>query len=55
MKVQTIVIRIGGIVQGIGFRPFVYRLASNLTISGYYTGRKKWDETGDELRSSKVV
>jgi hydrogenase maturation protein HypF len=27
--------RVNGIVQGVGFRPFIYNLASNLNLSGY--------------------
>ncbi|MBN2763102.1 MAG: carbamoyltransferase HypF [Bacteroidales bacterium] len=32
-------IRIEGLVQGVGFRPFVYRLAGNLNISGWVMNR----------------
>ncbi len=28
-------IRIGGIVQGVGFRPFVYRIARGCNLSGF--------------------
>ena len=28
-------LRIGGQVQGVGFRPFVYRLASECTLGGF--------------------
>jgi hydrogenase maturation protein HypF len=28
-------IRVGGIVQGVGFRPFIYRLASERNLTGY--------------------
>ncbi len=35
MKEHTIEIRINGIVQGVGFRPFVYRLARNMGIGGW--------------------
>ena len=32
---KTIEIRITGIVQGVGFRPFLYNLAHNLNLKGY--------------------
>ncbi len=38
MKIKTIVhknIRVKGIVQGVGFRPFIYNLAGRNTITGY--------------------
>ena len=28
-------IKVNGIVQGVGFRPFVYRMASHLNLKGY--------------------
>ncbi|HEC82350.1 MAG TPA: hypothetical protein ENI53_00495, partial [Thermoplasmatales archaeon] len=28
-------IKVNGIVQGVGFRPFVYRIASHLNLRGY--------------------
>ncbi len=32
---QRAIIRVNGIVQGVGFRPFVYRVARNLSLTGY--------------------
>ena len=32
---NTVKIIITGIVQGIGFRPFVYKLAQDLNVQGY--------------------
>ena len=34
-------LRVGGVVQGVGFRPFVYRLARRYGLSGFVstTGR----------------
>jgi hydrogenase maturation protein HypF len=34
---KQIVVR--GIVQGVGFRPFVYRIATDLGLAGYITNR----------------
>ena len=28
-------LRINGVVQGVGFRPFVYRIATQLNLKGY--------------------
>ncbi len=35
MSIERIKIRVNGIVQGVGFRPFVYRLAKDLDLAGY--------------------
>ncbi|MCX6277266.1 MAG: carbamoyltransferase HypF [Bacteroidetes bacterium] len=35
MKNQTLHITVTGLVQGVGFRPFVYRLATNLGLTGW--------------------
>jgi len=32
---QRIAIDVRGIVQGVGFRPFVYRLATRLSLTGF--------------------
>jgi len=36
-KVEGVRIRIGGVVQGVGFRPFVYRAALKLGLTGHVT------------------
>ena len=36
---KALLIRVDGIVQGVGFRPFVYRLAGKLDISGWVINR----------------
>jgi len=35
MEICTYEIKISGIVQGVGFRPFVYNLAKSLSLNGY--------------------
>ena len=35
MAIQTRLITVSGHIQGVGFRPFVYRLATELKLSGY--------------------
>jgi len=37
MEQQSVEVRIYGIVQGVGFRPFVYRLATRFTLRGSIT------------------
>ena len=34
-KAKGLLIRVTGVVQGVGFRPFVYRLAASMGLSGY--------------------
>jgi len=34
-EVKAVRVRVTGIVQGVGFRPFVYRLAKRLSLKGY--------------------
>ena len=36
---NTFIIQIKGLVQGIGFRPFIYRLAKNYNLKGYVENR----------------
>ena len=39
MSKKTIEINISGIVQGIGFRPFLFNLARNMGLKGYVLNR----------------
>jgi len=39
MTKKTVEINITGIVQGVGFRPFLYNLARNLELNGYILNR----------------
>ncbi|MFX1481365.1 MAG: acylphosphatase, partial [Promethearchaeota archaeon] len=36
---KTVEINITGIVQGVGFRPFLYNLARSLNLNGYILNR----------------
>ena len=36
---KTIEVNITGIVQGVGFRPFLYNLARSLNLKGYILNR----------------
>jgi len=36
---NTFTIKITGLVQGVGFRPFIYRLAKNFNLNGYVENR----------------
>ncbi|MCG8572237.1 MAG: carbamoyltransferase HypF [Spirochaetes bacterium] len=38
-KIQSYLIKVTGLVQGVGFRPFIYRLAKELQISGWVENR----------------
>lgn len=35
MMIQRVIIDVSGIVQGVGFRPFVYKIATQLELKGY--------------------
>ena len=39
MLKKTVEINITGIVQGVGFRPFLFNLARNLDLNGYLLNR----------------
>ncbi len=41
MRIKTIVFEIEGIVQGVGFRPFVYSLAKRYNLFGYVLNHSK--------------
>lgn len=45
---RTVLIRVTGVVQGVGFRPFVWRLAHGLGIKGWV----KNDAAGVEIRAT---
>ena len=56
MKMTSYKIRIKGIVQGVGFRPFIYRLAKSSGLSGYVLNDKegvliKAEGSDDNIRS----
>lgn len=35
MKREAVLVRVTGIVQGVGFRPFIHRLAIRIGLKGY--------------------
>ena len=35
LAARRVAVRVGGVVQGVGFRPFVFRLAERLELSGF--------------------
>ena len=39
MKSQAYTIELFGVIQGVGFRPFVYRLAQSMNLKGYVQNR----------------
>ncbi|MEO0276517.1 MAG: acylphosphatase, partial [candidate division WOR-3 bacterium] len=41
MKVQRLKVEIEGFVQGVGFRPFVYRIAKSLNLKGFVKNTKE--------------
>jgi len=56
MKAERAKVTVRGLVQGVGFRPFVYRLAKQLKLNGWVlnSGQGVFIEVegaGDELQS----
>ncbi|RKX48077.1 MAG: carbamoyltransferase HypF, partial [Thermotogae bacterium] len=43
---QEYILKIRGIVQGVGFRPFVAKLAKELNLNGYVENREAGVEVG---------
>jgi hydrogenase maturation protein HypF len=48
-------IRVSGLVQGVGFRPFVYRLANELGLSGWVRNDSEGVEIAVEGEQAKVM
>lgn len=58
MKISSVKLRIYGRVQGVGFRPFVYRLATALELKGYVLNSSKGVEIllqGSESSIKKFI
>ena len=58
VKIRSIKLKIRGRVQGVGFRPFVYRIATQLDLKGYVLNSSKGVEIllqGDKGSISKFI
>ena len=54
MNKERLLIRIEGVVQGVGFRPFIYRLAEESNLKGYVRNTSKGVEIEVEGDRNKV-
>ena len=46
MMLSRLRLRVEGTVQGVGFRPYVYRLAAGHSLSGHFSANNRIDGIG---------